>query len=460
LSTAFEDYHYCSGETPVTSYHLSQVKKSSLSSFWRVALLVGFQAAILALIEAFTKEKLVFLYKEELHLSVSDVGTLKILVGLPLYLQPFLGAWSDLFALFGYHRRSYFLLASGLGALGYLGLSLLPHYHYISVACLILVTVAGGTLLGVVVNTTMVTIGNLTGKFGILQSLLISVPLVLRLFYTSQLGGYVTQHWSYQHCFLAAALLYLLYVPLTLLIDEQRVQRKAASLATAEHAAYMAAKQQERQQKAKALRQAAKTPGLWAIVGFVFYLIVTPGLFTAQIYFMTDVLHLNKQFIGDLGRFTAAGQIVALTMFMISSRFLSMRTLAWGAWLMDCLSYPVQLYLHDATSAQIVMFSSALVAVLYALCLNTLAARACPPGIEGTVYGMVMAAIELGGTLSERFGGFLYDSFGPLNEAHHYTIQHGWTHALWIGLGFTVLAVVFIPFLPSETKSKQLARVK
>ncbi len=429
------------------------------SSFWRVLLLVGATAAINAFILALTKEKLVFLYKEELHLSVSDVGTLKILLGIPLYLQPFLGAWSDLFPFFGYHRRSYYVLASVVGALGYLGLSLLHQYDYTTSASLILVAVAGATLIGVLVNTTMVTIGNLTGTFGMLQSLFISVPLVLQLTYTSQLSGYVAQHWSYQHCFQIAALLSLLYVPLALLIDEKRV-RKTASETVAQHAARVAAKKKERQQKAQALRQAAATPGLWATVGFVFYLIVTPGIFTAQIYFMTDVLHLDKQFIGSLGQCTAAGQMVALIAFMGSARFLSVRMLAWGAWLMDCLSYPVQLYLHDATSAQVVMFFAALVSVLYALCLNTLAARACPPGIEGTVYGLVMAAIELGGTLSEKFGGTLYDYFGPLNRAHHYTIQHGWSWSLWVGLGFTLFAALFIPFLPSAAKTKVIAPAK
>ena len=412
--------------------------------------------AISALSAAFTSnlsgvvtgEKLIFLFKEELHLSVSDVGTLNILLGIPFYLQPFLGIWSDLFPFLGYHRRSYYLLAAGMGALGYLGLSALHQYHYATVACLLLVALAGGTLLLVIVNAVMVAIGNSTGTFGILQAIAIAVPLLMAIAYTSHLSGYVTQHWSYQHCFQMAALLFLVYAPLVLLIDEKRVGGVTGNETETERATRTAARQKEREEKATTLRQAAANRGMWAIVGYVFYLGITPGVFTAQIYFMTDVLHFDKQFIGDLRSWEAAGQIVALLGFMTVSRFLPVRVLVWGAWVLDCLSYPVQMYLHDATSAIFVKFFASLVGLLYALCLGMLAAKACPPGIEGTVYGLIMAAIQLGGVLSEKFGGVLYDYFGPLN-AHHYTIQHGWLWALGIGLGFTLFAVMFIPFLPA-----------
>jgi hypothetical protein len=70
----------------------------------------------------------------------------------------------------------------------------------------------------------------------------------------------------------------------------------------------------------------------------------------------------------------------------------------------------------------------------------------------------VLAAIALGGTLSEKLGAFLYDFFGPANTAHGYSITHGWNYALWIGFGFTVLAAVFIPFLPAWARSNEPLR--
>lgn len=121
---------------------------------------------------------------------------------------------------------------------------------------------------------------------------------------------------------------------------------------------------------------------------------------------------------------------------------------------MDCLSYPMLLLLHDVNSAKWLALVGGAIGLLYGFCLNTLAARLCPPGIEGAIFGLVSATIVLAGALSEKFGGFLYVYFGPENKAHHYTIQHGWTTSLLIGLGFTLAGAVFIPFLPTWTRSR------
>jgi MFS family permease len=80
---------------------------------------------------------------------------------------------------------------------------------------------------------------------------------------------------------------------------------------------------------------------------------------------------------------------------------------------------------------------------------------AYPPGIEGAVYGLVMAAIALGGSLTNQFGSWLYDFFGPVNKAHHYSVIHGWNRSLYIGLAFTLAAGFLIPFLPEWTRSRE-----
>ena len=56
------------------------------------------------------------------------MASLVILLAIPDYLRPVIGAGSDFFPLLGYHRRSYYALATLMSALGFFGLSLLPHY--------------------------------------------------------------------------------------------------------------------------------------------------------------------------------------------------------------------------------------------------------------------------------------------------------------------------------------------
>lgn len=82
------------------------------SAFLRVALMMAATMTVATLVGTFSAEKLLFLYKEQLHLSAGGLATFAILLAIPNYLRPFIGAGSDLFPLLGYHRRSYYALAS------------------------------------------------------------------------------------------------------------------------------------------------------------------------------------------------------------------------------------------------------------------------------------------------------------------------------------------------------------
>jgi predicted MFS family arabinose efflux permease len=299
----------------------------------------------------------------------------------------------------------------------------------------------------------MVTVGNKTGTVGIIQSVQQFLPLLLSLVILARLSGYVTQNWSYAHCFRTAALIALLALPLTFLIDEKRVSGGQQGQETPEeHAARLAVKQEERTQTIAALQAAVKSPGLWAIVAFVFYLIFTPGTNTAQFYYMVDTLHFSKQFIGSLGQFGSAGAMLGIIAFGAVSRFLPIRAVSVGAWLLDCSLYALDFALHDKLSAEVLTFALSFFGIVYALCLYTLAARACPPKIEGTIYGLVIAAIGLAGTLGEKVGSTLYDHYGP---ASHHSTAYGWFALNGWGLALTIPAGLLIFWLPRWAKSMQ-----
>lgn len=420
----------------------------------RVVVLAILAATLGVFVAAFTSEKLLFLYKEQLHLSPGGVGTLGIIVGIPSYLQPFMEAFSDLNPLAGYHRRSYFVLGGMISALGYLFLALQAHYAYGAVIALVTIAAAGGIMVSVVFNAVLVVVGNATGTFGRLQTLLYLVSYGWVLVYAGHLTGHVTQAWSYRLAFECAAAFSLAGIFLVFLIPERRAGREAAA-APEDRLRREAERRAEREQTMTALRSAASSPGLWVLVVFIFYLIVTPGTNTAQVYFETDALHLSKQFIGNLRSWTSAGVLTALFLYGTLSSRLSARTLVFGAWLMDCSAYLLLLNIHNAPSAEWVSLLVAASGTIYGLCLYTLAGRACPVGAEGAVYGLVLSAIALGGALGDKLGGSLYDAFGPNNPLHHYSVAHGWTSMLWFGLGFTVIAAGFIPFLPAWAKSSE-----
>jgi len=410
----------------------------SRDALWRTGFLIAATAALGGVLGAITGNKQLFLYKEVLGLSASAVGTLALVINIPAYLQPFMGGLSDLYPLFGWHRRTYFALASVVQALGYAGLMTLHQYHYASLVCLLIVAGSGSALAWVLINAAMVSVGNRTGTFGPLQTLMQFTPLVLSLVYTARLDGQVTATWSYHHTFLVAALVSLAFAPLALLMDDRRVQ--AGRAAPGEMQARQAAKDAERVRTTEALREAARTPGLWVMAAFLFYLNVTPLLLTASVYYETDVLKLSKDFIGRLDSWTAAGSIAGLIAFGAVSRRLPLRVIVWGAIFSDCAIYLIAMTMHNAPSVRVAQSLWSFMAIFLAVCLNTLAARACPPKIEGTVYGLMQAVMALSLVLCDKFGSTLYDYFGP---AHGHSITHGWFCALWFGFGFTLLAVFF-----------------
>ena len=122
---------------------------------------------------------------------------------------------------------------------------------------------------------------------------------------------------------------------------------------------------------------------------------------------------------------------------------------------MDCALYPVQMMMRGPGSVHLFSLVNACVDVIYALCLRTIAARACPHGTEGTVYGLLMAAIALAANLNVWLGTSIYDYFGP---AHRHSVAYGWNASLIFGLLFTLPAGLLIPFLPADLKSRKPMR--
>jgi MFS family permease len=323
-------------------------------------------------------------------------------------------------------------------------------YHLLSVVCLLLLSGSFAIFASVVTNAVMVTIGNRTGNFGRFQSLIIFVPYVLSLGFTSHLGGYVAQHWSYASAFGAAAALALLLLPLVFLMEDRRVENHSV-VKSQVHS--KSEREVEREANRTKLTKAAKSPGLWVTVAYIFYLILTPG--PNSLYYFTDGLHLSKQFIGDNGRWTAAGALIGMALFAFGSRRMPVIALVVSAWLMDCAEYPGQLLMHGPGTVHMFSLINAALDVVYALCLRTVASRACPPGIEGTVYGLAMAAIALAINLQVWLGNWIYDFYGP---AHHHSVTYGWNAALIFGLIFTLPAGLLIPFLPADLKSRKPLR--
>jgi len=93
------------------SYADSEAERRKRQDFIRVLAFVVLTVVMGALVGACFGLKASYLYKKELHLTANDVTSIGLILGIPSYLQPFVGTWTDTFAFFGYHRRSYSLVS-------------------------------------------------------------------------------------------------------------------------------------------------------------------------------------------------------------------------------------------------------------------------------------------------------------------------------------------------------------
>lgn len=423
------------------------------AAFVRVAILIAIAVFINTNAGMFSGLKTSYLLKNILHLSAREMSLFGVITGIPSYLRVFLGMGSDLFPLFGFHRRSYYAISWILAAVSNLALAFIhTHYTYVAVLCIVLVGTLGGNLLFVIMDAVMVTIGNMTGQVGRLQTIQQGVPMVVGATYYGFVSGYVAQHWPFYLCYLVSGLVVLIGLPLTLLIDEKPVGARASERETAEERAERIARHREEHALTVArLKQAASSWHLWVIIAYVFYLILTPGTTTAQFYYTVNALHFTPEQIGRLTMPGSIGSIIGVLIFGAISRKITVRAVVWTAYLMDCSLYLISMGLRNYPSAIVVTVVASIFGMVYNLALLTLAARATPKGVEGTVYGLVMAAIYLAGALGDLIGSSIFTAFGP----PHHSVATGWFGLLWFGFGFTVIAAIFIPFLPAWARSKE-----
>ncbi len=436
---------------PTAQNTFSVPQHADRASVLRLGCLVAASVILHTLMGAIVGEKTSFLYKEVLNLTASQITVLNLVLNLPTYLQPFVGAWTEIVPWLGYHRRPYYFVGVLITVLGYLSLALVHPYHYSTVAILMLTQGAGAALSGVVFNAVFVAIGNRTGTLPRMRTLALMLPLALSTVYTSHLGGYVSEHWSYAWTFGTAATLAALLLPLTLLLDDTRVPHGAAARQTAEAIAARAARQA---QSVAVLKKALRSPGLWIFTAYIAYNALTPDPVTARLYYEADSLHFSKQFIGDLGRYQAMGTLVGLGVVALFARYTTLRLATLWSWLGNCMIYLCYFGIRSHVSAQIAFFLMGFDFGLLGVLVTALIARACPRGAEGTVFGLIASVNAFFYLICDYWGTKMYDYYGPLNTAHHYTVAHGWTMSVSIGLAFAILQGLFLPFLPAWTRSR------
>lgn len=352
-----------------------------------------------------------FFLKDDLHLGPAAVASLTALATLPWTLKMLYGICSDSLPLFGYRRRSYLILSGILGASSWAALGTFAN-TLPSVTAFYLLSSASVAIADVVADSLVVerVRGASAASSGALQSLCWTSCAAGGLL-SAYLSGSLLEIFSARQIFLATSTLPLLIASLAGLVSEAPSRLDSF----AEFRTIL-------NQRFGALWNALSDKSVYLPVAFVFCWQATPNPDSAMFFFNTNVLGFGPEFLGRVRLASAAASLLGLWAYRRWFRFMDMKTIFAGATLVGLPLALTQILLVTRANLALgipdklfAMTDTAVLAALGQVAFMptlVLAARLCPPGVEGTLFAALMSVYNASGVTSNELGALLTQALG------------------------------------------------
>jgi MFS family permease len=369
-----------------------------------------------------------FLLKEEFRLSPAQAATFLTFATIPWYIKPLYGLLSDFVPIWGYRRKSYFVLATLTAVAAGLSIgNLALHTYWVTLAFVTLMAL-GFAFADVLADALMVENGKALGITGALQAVQwgsISAALVI----VGVAGGYLAQHTPLNVAFRLTAVFPA--VTLLLAVWAVREERRRAD-------------PEGFRRTWASVRSGLGSRSLWVIAAFIFFWNFSPSFGPSLVYYMTDELRFSRLFIGSLDSISSASGIAGAAAYFLYSKAFPLRSLIGWAIGFGVAGTLVFLGLAGPASAVAIYLAFGCVNLFAHLAFLDLAARACPKEAEGTFFALLMSVFNLGSKASQIVGGWLYTTAG-------------FTGLVLISSAFTAACWLLLPFLPLERLEKPAA---
>ena len=359
---------------------------------------------------------------KERGLSAADVADFMLIASLPWLIKPLYGLLSDFVPLFGRHRKSYFLLTSALASASGIVLAVASEHTYWKMAGWYTAMGFGLAFTDVLTDALMVENGRPRGLTGAFQSVqwaaIYAASIVVGL-----VGGHFAEERNLHATFALAACFPLV----SLVMGTLFIKETPRKIAPGEFAATW-----------RAIRDAARGREIWMVSGLIFFFNFSPSFGPAFLYYQTDVLKFDQRFIGMLDSLASVGYIAGAIIYAPLSRRLPLKTIV--VWVIGISAVATLGYLlyNGRTSAIVINLTFGVLSMITQLAFLDLAAKACPPHVEGTFFALLMSVYNGGTQLSTNVGGRLYDSVG-------------FNGLVFISAAMTALAWVLVPLVKIET---------
>jgi len=385
-------------------------------------------------LKSFSKLALNYLLKDVLKLQPTSSQALIATAGIPWGIKPLYGIISDSFPLFGYRRRSYLFVCAVLSIVAHVGLSTKSGTSTaVTVTSLLLVTNLSTAVSDVVIDARVVEMSRLDPVNGAndLQSLSWSMMSMGGII-GSILAGPATDHLGPRMVFALAAIGPILILLFTIYMKEEPVVVSATKQRRHKNRhCWNTAREQS-----LLLFDSMKAPLVWKSAVWIFLSnAIAPGFHQISFYYMTDVLQFTPEFLGGIGAvgylFLMLGTVVYHSWFR-ATPFRSMLYYAQiGLALVSLLDivlvtrWNLKLGISDQWFVLGDEILTDVVSRLKSMPIFVLCAKLCPPGVEGSLFALLMSTSNCSRSISSYWGALLCYWMG---------IQKGHYEHLWLAV--------------------------
>lgn len=380
-----------------------------------------------------------FFLKDELGLGPAQVSALMGIAALPWMIKPLFGFLSDGLPIFGYRRRPYLILSGILGAAAWVGMALWVNTAWAATA-MILLSSLSVAVSDVIVDSLVVERARTesVGTAGSLQSLCWGASALGGLL-TAYFSGFLLEKFSTHTVFGITATFPLIVSLVAGLIAESKVSVPSE---------WSVVWNQVKQLKGAITRKSILLPTV-----FLFLWQATPTADAAFFFFTTNELGFQPEFLGRVRLVTSLASLVGIWMFQRFFKTVPFRRFFGWTTVISAVLGMTMLLLVTHTNRTIgiddhwfslgdslvltVMGQIAYMPVL------VLAARLCPPGVEATLFALLMSITNLAGLLSYELGAGLMHWLGVTEN----NFENLWLLVIITNFS-TLLPLPFLGLLP------------
>jgi folate/biopterin transporter len=359
-----------------------------------------------------------YFFKDNLKLQPAEAQALMTFMMFPWGIKPVYGIVSDSLPFFQYHRKSYMIFFSALGAFCYLLLSV-PDFITTTFGAVGMLTISslGASVVDVVIDARVVEMSRLDPRHGANDLQSVSwAAMAIGGIVGSVLSGPATDYLGARGVFFFASAGPLIVLGFSITMQEPKSHIQARDFMTS-------AKRQFFQLKA-----AVMTPVIWKCALWVFLSgAVSPGYSQVLFYFSTDVLKFTPEFLGLVAAFGSVCLLFGTLFYNAFFKDVSFRRIFLIAQISLAAVSMLEVILVTRANLQMGIPDKAfvlgdaviadVVSRLKTMPVLVLCAKLCPKGVEGTLFALLMSISNCSVSVSEFWGAFICHSLGIKKDA-------------------------------------------